>query len=169
MRRDSVPRVIVGVDGSLAGLRAVRVAVVEARQRGAVLHAVRAWRLAPLRPGSPADWHRQVECEAMDFIARAFDEAMGGVPDDVEVVMATALGRPGRALVDYAHDDNDLLIVGSGQRSWWRRLFRSSTARYCAPRACCPVLVVPLDAFARAARREGISRAVRRDLTILSR
>ncbi len=168
MRRDRAPRVIVGIDESLAGLRALRVAVTEARSRGAELHAVRVWNFEPAWRGSPAGWYRQVEHEAEEVIGRAFDEAMGGVPEEIEVVTATLMGRPGRVLIDYAHGDDDLLVLGSGQRSWWRRLFRSSTTRYCAPRAWCPVLVVPLDGFARTAYREGLKRAVQRELPILS-
>lgn len=169
MRCDRVPRVIVGVDDSLAGLRALRLAVAEARRRHAVLHAVRVWNFEPAWRGSPAGWYKQIEREAVELIARAFGEAMGEVPDDVEVVTATPMGRPGRVLIDYAHGDDDLLVLGTGQRRWWRRLFRSSTARYCAPRAWCPVVVVPPDAFARTASREGLKRAVQRDLATLSR
>jgi nucleotide-binding universal stress UspA family protein len=169
MRRDRVPRVIVGVDSSLAGLRALRVAVAEARRRRAVLHAVRVWNFDPAWRGSPRGWYAQIEQEAADLLRRAFAEAMGGVPGDLEVITATPIGRPGRVLIDYAHGDDDLLVLGCDQRRWWRRLFRRSTAKYCASRAWCPVLVVPLDTFARTASREGLKRTVKRELPILSR
>lgn len=44
---DRPGRVIVGVDTGLAGLQALRVAVTEARIRGAALHAVRTWQPTP--------------------------------------------------------------------------------------------------------------------------
>jgi nucleotide-binding universal stress UspA family protein len=155
---------VVGVDGTLAGLRALRVAVAEARRRGAVLHAVRVWNFDPAWRGSPDDWYRQIEREAVAAINQAFAEAMGGLPGDLQVITATPMGYPWRVLVDYAHRDDDLLVLGAGPRRWWRRLTRRSTAKYCVARAWCQVLVVPLDAFARTASRESL----KRDLSMLS-
>jgi len=160
-------RVIVGIDGSLAGLRALRLAVAEARRRGAVLHAVRVWNFNPAWRGTPAGWYGELERQATDELADAFAAAMGGVPSDIEVVKATPMGVPGRVLVEYAHRDGDLLVVGCSPRRWWQRLRRGSTARYCATRAQCLVLVVPLDEFARDVTRHGLRRAVRRDLPAL--
>lgn len=165
MRGQRASRVVVGVDGTLAGLRALRVAVAEARRRGAVLHAVRVWNFEPAWRGSPDGWYRQVEREAADAIHRAFAEAMGGLPGDLQVITATPMGYPGRMLVDYAHRDDDLLVLGAGPRRWWRRLTRRSITKYCVARAWCQVLVVPLDAFARTASRESL----KRDLAALSR
>jgi nucleotide-binding universal stress UspA family protein len=160
--------VIVGVDESLAGLRALRSAVTEARRRGAVLHAIRVWNFNPAWRGNPAGWYQEIEREAADTLDRAFAEAMGGIPGDLKVVVGTPMGRPDRVLIEYAHDDHDLLVLGCSQRRWWRRLLHRSTAKYCASRALCPVLVVPLDAFARTASQEGLKRAVRRDLPALT-
>lgn len=143
-----------GVDKSLAGLRALRVAVAEAHRRHAVLPALRVWNFNPGWRGTPDGWYQEIEREAADALDRAFAEAMGGVPRDLEVVTATPKGPPGQVLVDYAHRDDDLLVLGCRQRPRWRRLFHWSIARQCASHALCPVLVVPLDAFARAACRE---------------
>jgi nucleotide-binding universal stress UspA family protein len=168
MRHERPPRVIVGVDESLAGLRALRLAVTEARRRGAVLHAIRVWNFNPAWGSTPGDWYQEIEREAADTLERAFTEAMGGIPGDLKVVVGTRMGHPGRVLVDYAHGDRDLLVLGCTPRRWWRRLLRRSIANYCASQAWCPVLVVPLDAFARAASQEGLKRAVRRDLPALT-
>ncbi|MFD9480493.1 universal stress protein [Streptomyces nojiriensis] len=45
--------------------------------------------------------------------------------------------------MDTARDPEDLLVVGTGSRTVWRRLVRPSVARYCVAHAACPVLAVP--------------------------
>jgi nucleotide-binding universal stress UspA family protein len=168
MQRQTGGRVIVGVEDSLAGLRALRVAVAEARWRGAALHALRSWNLNPSGQGASVAWYDQLERAAAATITEAFDNAMGGIPDDVEVVTATVIGPAGRALVRYADRDDDTLVLGAARRHWMLRLVRRSVARYCVARAQCPVLIVPPDAFARRARREGMARAIRRGLPSLT-
>lgn len=162
MSGDRITRVIVGVDESVAGLRALRLAVTEARRRPAVLHAVRACQLNPGWAATLAAANGQFDRDERAHVARAFADAMGGFPGDITVVITVLPEAPGIALVSYAHRDDDLIFVGSGQRGWLRRLFRPSVSRYCAAHARCPVVVVPPDAFARAVTREGMARAVRR-------
>jgi len=161
---DSAGRVVVGVDSSVAGLRALRLAVAEARRRGAELHAIRVWN------GSGA-WETGSEChynarqvQAAAELSMAFTATMGRVPDDIEVVAMAAAGRPGPMLVAYAHRDEDLLFVGTSQRGWLRWLCRRSTARYCVAHAACPVVAVPPDTFARTASPRRLARAISRDL-----
>jgi nucleotide-binding universal stress UspA family protein len=149
MPRVNAGRVVVGVEDSLAGLRALRVAVAEARRRGAALHALRAWTVSLSRAGSPGVWCDELRDVAADRVVAAFDKAMGGAPDDLEVVAGTLVGPPGKALVDYAHRDDDLLVVGATQGNRLLRLVRASVPRYCVAHAQCPVLVVPPDTFAR--------------------
>jgi nucleotide-binding universal stress UspA family protein len=161
-------RIVVGVDPSLAGLRALRLAVAEARRRGAVLHAVRAWNFNPVWDASLLFWYEEMEQDAADTIVRAFGEAMGGVPKDIRVVPVTVRGTPATGLVDYARRDDDLLFVGCSRRRGLRGLARRTTATQCATHARCPVVVVPPDAFTRDACREGIRRAIRRDLPVLT-
>ncbi len=168
MQRVNGTRVIVGVEDSLAGLRALRVAVAEARRRGAVLHAVRTWIHNPSRGGDLGVCYEELERAAADEIISVFDKTMGGLPADVDVVTATVVGPPGRTLVRYADRDDDTLVVGATCGPWVLRVLRPSVPRYCVARAQCPVLVVPPDAFARQARREGLARAIRRDLPTLT-
>jgi nucleotide-binding universal stress UspA family protein len=157
-------RVIVGVDGSLAGLRALRVAVAEARRRGAALHALRAWPYES-SVGLVGDmWARAAREAAADAIVGVFAEAMGGVPDDIVVRGVVVNGSPGLALVGYADRDDDLLVVGCGQHGRLGRLLRRRVGRYCAVHASCPVLMVPPDAFAREAARRRISRDLVQEL-----
>ncbi|WP_432839905.1 universal stress protein [Dactylosporangium sp. CA-092794] len=168
MRQVNGGRVVVGIEDSLTGLRALRVAVAEARRRGAQLHALRSWTLPSSGAGATGSWYDELERAASAEIIVAFDKTMGGVPRDVEVVTRTVLGRAGKELVRYADRDDDTLVVGAQDGGRLRRLLRRSVSRYCVGHARCPVLVVPPDTFARQARREGMDRAIRRDLSTLN-
>lgn len=148
-----VRRVIVGVDGSVGSVRALRRGVAEARLRGATVYAVFAW----TPPGGEVtdrrapDAHLRLfwEMAAWERLLKTWNESLGGFPSDVEVRLLVARGAPGRALVSLADDENDLLVIGAGRRSPLRRAFVASVARHCAARACCPVLVVPPSPLAR--------------------
>lgn len=167
MRHEHSGRVIVGIDGTVAGLRALRLAVTEARRRDLPLHAVRAlntdtkWYAGYGIPHD--DWRR----EAAETIRAAFAATLGGVPEDIEVACEAVIAPPGRALVDYASRDADVLFVGTSQRNWLRRAFRGSVARYCVAHAHCPVVAVPPDTFARVASSRDLVRALNRDLNTL--
>ena len=155
-------RVVVGVSESPAGLRALRAAVEQARILDRELLAVRAFATtererpqsaaAATLPGcESADLWSQTpriavdtgEKDASRVIERAFGHAMGGVPDDDPAVHPTVrLGRPGPVLVEAAHLEDDLLVIGATTPQWRRQLGRS-TARYCTFYAACPVLLIP--------------------------
>jgi nucleotide-binding universal stress UspA family protein len=159
-------RVIVGVDGSLNSLRALREAVVEARRRDARLIVIHvrapAHSSAPIGvigildpspcPGQQTNCSRDREAEVL--IARCIDEGLGDKPADVELSIHVAVGTPHTALVHQVWRDDDLLVVGTRNRSRWAHPWRQSVGRYCVAHARCPVLVVPPDDFARAMRRE---------------
>jgi len=158
------PRVVVGVDESLAGLRALRSAVEEARRRNAQLHAIRVWMFNGTARSAYQliDQHRQA---AIASVETAFVEAMGGVPFDLDVVLQVmAGGNPGQILVQAASRDDDLLVVGATGGSPLLRFLRRSVPRYCVKKAGCPVLVVPPTAFARQSRHHSVVKDVERDL-----
>ncbi|HEV7976916.1 universal stress protein [Amycolatopsis sp.] len=144
---DCVQRVIVGVDGSVGSLRALRRGLAEARLRGSVLYAVLAWtppggEIADRR--SPSAHLRPLwERSAWERLQKACGDALGGFPPDVKIRLLVARGTPRRALAALADHETDLLVVGAGRRNPVRRVFAGSVARYCAAHACCPVLVVP--------------------------
>jgi nucleotide-binding universal stress UspA family protein len=167
MGGQSGTRVIVGIQESIAGLRALRLAVAETRQRGAVLHAVRVRRPVPLASGTGVALPpSESVCEAQDEVFQAFAAAMGRVPADIEVFIIVKDGEPGAALTAHADRDDDLLVVGVGRRGLVRRLFSGSVARYCLSHAACPVLAVPPDQFSQSAQK--LARALHRDLSQLS-
>jgi nucleotide-binding universal stress UspA family protein len=163
MASDKASRVIVGVDEGLAGLHALRCAVTEARRRRGTLLAVRVWSIGlAWPPGGPA-WQEEMSQEAMMAAGRAFTAAMVEPPRDVVVRVATVQGAPGPELVRLADRDDDLLVVGSGQRKLFGRMSHGSTARYCAGHAGCPVLVVPPHALARAGTTRALSQQLLRE------
>jgi len=140
-------RVIAGVSGSVRSLGALRAGVAEARSNGAELVAVLAWapsggEFAYVRAPCPL-LLQLCEEAAKERIREAFDDALGGLPDDVAVQMLVVRARPGPVLVEYADKPDDLLVVGCGGRSMLSSALHGSVTRYCVAHARCPVLAVP--------------------------
>ncbi|WP_020140579.1 universal stress protein [Streptomyces sp. 351MFTsu5.1] len=132
-------RVVVGVGEQQA---AVRFAAEEARQRGAVLEAVRAWRCPahessdhPLLTGEPARLHEQQASEVLE-------KALLDVPDDVEVHRRTVEGHARTVLVD-ASRDAGLLVLGARRRQRHFGLQLGRVAHGVLHQADCPVVIVP--------------------------
>jgi nucleotide-binding universal stress UspA family protein len=148
-----VPRIFVGVHGALGSLHALRRAVVETRRRDGVLYSVIAW----TPPGGemidrrvPEPHLRRVwTSAAMRTLRAAWDDAFGGIPDDLPVQLCAEQGTPGRVLTGLADSDDDLIVVGAGRPNPVRRALRPCVARYCVAHATCPVLVVPRSSLAR--------------------
>jgi nucleotide-binding universal stress UspA family protein len=152
-------RVVVGVGESPAGLQALRYAVAEARRRGSVLHVVRV-----LQYGSDVYglYPSRLAEDASGVIQRAFDEALGGLPPDLEAEMIVVDGAVGPRLVAQATNDGDLLVVGASSRHRWARpIF--TVAGHCVRLALCPVVVVPPPALAREGGVRALRRAIRRE------
>ncbi|WP_316780750.1 universal stress protein [Streptomyces sasae] len=154
-------RVLVGVSGSPGSLTALCRAVGEARRRGAELWPVLAWEPPggdPLARRSPAasqlipEWERLTRERLLAALCDVFGSADTGLAGQALV----ARGAPGRALVEIADRDDDLLVVGTGRRALLRRVLRPSVGRYCLAHAACSVLAVPpspLEAALAAAHR----------------
>jgi len=159
MGRADRTRVIVGLDGSLASMRALHRAVREARARDAELHVVHArpsarpdHYQAAFRAGGPRP-DEVLDRQAEALIDRTLEDALGGPPPDVPVERRVVVGKPRRALAHLGWRDDDLLVVGTRSRGRLSRLFRRSVSRYLVAHAQCPVLVVPPDSFVRAMQR----------------
>ena len=152
-----VRRVIVGVSGSPASIRALRYAADFARGDEAALVAVLAW----VPPGgdladrrAPSVYMRQIwQRAASQRLLEALGSAWGGIPEGVTVERVVVRGQAGPALVEVADTPDDLLVVGAGARGLLARAWRGKVARYCLTRAQCPVLAVPPSPLAGQARR----------------
>lgn len=133
------PRVVVAVENTFAGYAAVRVAVGLARGSRMPLQAISA---SVALMGASAD-----------AIEAAFQEAMAGVPTDIDLTRTVCHSSPSTALAEQASDPRDLIVVGDDARSGLRGLWNGSTARNVLPYARCQVLVVPAPEMQRSTRR----------------
>ncbi|MFF7988739.1 universal stress protein [Kitasatospora xanthocidica] len=146
----AAPRVVVGVSGSLGSLAALHRGVAEARERGAELLPVLAWE----PPGGEFGYRRSpcpplltaVRETAEQRLQAALDAAFGGADPGVPLRPVVIRGETGPALVHVADRPGDLLVLGRSGGPLRRRLRRSVPA-YCARRAGCPVLTVPVPAL----------------------
>lgn len=144
---DEVPRIFVGVHGSIGSLHALRRAVAETRQRNGVLYSVIAW--SP--PGGEGLDRRLPEpslrrvwtAAALKSLRGAWNDCFGGVVRDIPVHLRAERGHAGWVLTELAAAETDLIVVGAGRPNPLRRLLRTSIPRYCLAKATCPVLVVP--------------------------
>lgn len=151
--RDRPGRVVVGVDGSLGSLEALRQAIRCGRKIGYALEVVRVWQ------PTVCSYTRSDFCITNPDVARyqrqCLDEslthALGGRPDDIEIHTRVRAweGNSGKVLTRFADRTNDLLIIGSSRRGWLSGLSRGSVGRYCVRHAQCALLVVPLPEFAK--------------------
>lgn len=152
-------RVIVGVSGSPGCLPALRYAAEVARAHQAPLIPVIAW----LPPGgevadrsTPSPVLRQVWADAArQRMHAALQAAFGGPPPDVTTQPQIIRGEPGRSLVRVATRETDLLVIGTGRRSWAARLWHAGVSRYCLAHAQCPVLAIPPSPLDRELSRLG--------------
>ncbi|MFJ6618705.1 universal stress protein [Kitasatospora sp. NPDC091335] len=163
------PRVVVGVSGSLASLAALHRGVAEARDRGALLVPVLAWE----PPGGEHGYRRSpcppllaaVREAAEQRLRDALDAAFGGTDPGVPLRPVVIRGDTGPALLHVADRPDDLLVLGHAGGPL-RRGLRRAVPGYCARRAGCPVLTVPVPELLRDLRRmETAHRRTRRHLS----
>jgi len=147
-------KMVVGVDGSLGGLKALHWALEEARLRDASLSVVHAW-MVPLIDALPEPWvigspplgpsddevHDHLEIAAENVLAASVDEARSAEPE-LEIRGELAEAHPASALLEAARDA-DLLVVGSRGRGGFSGLLLGSVSAQCVHHASCPVVVVP--------------------------
>ncbi|MCP2341643.1 universal stress protein [Actinomadura rupiterrae] len=149
VRPEGGPRVVVGVDDSPGARCALSWAIGEARLRGLALLVVHA---APLPPHVSAAG--QIGCgitEALraagaELIARTLGEVAGGTPHGVQMTALALVGEPGATLVRLARDD-DILVVGHGDRSLLSRIIRPSVRLHCARRTRATLVCVRPPSF----------------------
>jgi nucleotide-binding universal stress UspA family protein len=132
-------RILVGISGSRASLKAAERALVLSRDYGSQLHGVTAVDVpveSSLRYGVMNEaWQRGIE--ALD----AFTMVAGS--RDYPVVTALREARPDKCLLRYAEEqDIQLIVLGSHGHSWVNELFLDTVIERVASNSTCPVLVV---------------------------
>jgi nucleotide-binding universal stress UspA family protein len=134
-------RVLVGIDGSPASIKAFRWAMRYAERTGASIDAVHVWQV-PTVYGSP------IEMVPGENFAETGQRALEGTVDhelggrtDLEVRRIAQGGYPPRVLVERSADA-DLLVVGSRGQGGFKGALLGSVSMRCVTHAACPVVVV---------------------------
>jgi nucleotide-binding universal stress UspA family protein len=138
-------RIVVGVDGSSGGQRALQWAVHEAAARGGTVQAVTAWSWDGIEI---TPWVSANPQEAKERAASALARTVESVPahDRVGVTIATEVveGRAADVLTAAARSA-DLLVLGSHGHSRIRHTVLGSVTDECVRKASCPVVVIPVS------------------------
>ncbi|NUT18916.1 MAG: universal stress protein [Hamadaea sp.] len=135
-------RIVVGVDGSEAGRRALRWAATEAEARGGTVQAITVWNwdgtgsFAPMAT-SPAEERDRAQA----VLAREIDPVVTDFPT-VTIAADIIEGHPARELTRAARDA-DLLALGSHGHSRLHQAVLGSISDECVRVATCPVVVLP--------------------------
>ena len=127
--------IVVGVDGSIDGQRALDWALGEARHHAAELVAVHAWEYSSGMYTLPSDAKDTASHILSDCLAKADTHG-------VKVRTRLVEGRPVVTLVREAVAA-DMLVVGSRGRSVIAAVMLGSVSTGCVHHATCPVVVVP--------------------------
>jgi nucleotide-binding universal stress UspA family protein len=135
--------IVVGVDGSEGGRRALDWAVAEAANRGGAVQAVIAWRWdgVELDPHTvrPDETRKHAEAILARELAALQARHGTGHPVAAEVVE----GRPAQVLADAARAA-DLLVLGSHGHNRLRHTVLGSVSEEVIRLAPCPVVVIPV-------------------------
>ncbi len=133
-------RIVVGIDGTDSGLRAVRWALHEAAARGGTVQAVTAWTWDG--PDIPAATSPDAQRErARGILARTVDGLT--VPAGVTLATESVEGRAADVLSE-ASRDADLLVLGSHGHGRLHQAALGSVSEACVRKATCPVVVLPV-------------------------
>lgn len=137
--------IVVGVDGSEAGVNALRFALAEAKIRGAELKVVSAWRVPPA--AYETGW-APVPLDISDFeqtghhaVEASLDQA-NAKDSGISLTTIVRQGQPAEVLVAEARGA-ELLVVGSRGLGGFRGLLLGSVSQQCSHHAPCPVVIVP--------------------------
>jgi nucleotide-binding universal stress UspA family protein len=133
-------RVVVGVDGSPGGMRALAWAAREARLRNATLEVVH---VAFFRHEASEVFAPGILHDEASALVEAVNRAEALEPG-IDVVGRVCDPPAAEALIAASHDA-DMLVVGSRGLSALKELTLGSVSRECAHRARCAVVVIPHD------------------------
>jgi nucleotide-binding universal stress UspA family protein len=131
-------RVVVGVDGSEHGNRALRWALDEAEVHGGEVVAVFAWQMPFLDIPGAFD-RSEIEARCKDFLVNAV-AAVEPEPG-VRMSLLVAQGDVTESLL-HASDGADLLVLGSRGRGGFAGLRLGSVSQECVTHATCPVVII---------------------------
>jgi nucleotide-binding universal stress UspA family protein len=146
-------RIVVGVDGSEDGDRALDWAAREAERRDATVQAVIAWTWDGIK-GAVTTNAPDERTRAEEALARSVGAVRIAHPG-VAIAAEAVEGGPARVLTRAARDA-DLLVLGSHGHSRLYHAVLGSVAHECLRLATSPVLVVPVPRPDRTRRRAAV-------------
>jgi nucleotide-binding universal stress UspA family protein len=142
--------IVVGVDGSDGGRRALEWAAREADTRGSAVQAVTAWQWDGMDYTPAIATNPQ---EAKERAARLLDDEINALiarhGSHLPIATEVIEGSPGETLARAA-GSADLLVLGSHGHSRVRHTVLGSVSEACIRSATCPVVVIPVPAPDRA-------------------
>lgn len=140
-------KIVIGLDRSVGGRRALIWALGEASRRGAELHVVTAWHWdgieeAFLGASNPTEAREAAEQHQRE----ALDEALSNVAAQQSPPLVPQVLRGDSAdVLVHAGQDAELLVVAShGRRGRQRRAPLGSVSARVVQHATCPVVIVPV-------------------------
>ncbi|GIJ43625.1 universal stress protein [Virgisporangium aliadipatigenens] len=137
-------KIIVGVDGSDGGRRALRWAIREAADTGVSVEAVTAWHWAGVQdmtvPVTGPDEQRTLAERGQ---SRDIAAIRAELDDAVPVTRVLVRGVPAEVLADAARGAR-LLVLGSHGHGRLHHAVLGSVAEECVRLAACPVVIVPV-------------------------
>jgi nucleotide-binding universal stress UspA family protein len=136
--------IVVGVDGSEGGRRALDWAATEAASRGGAVQAVTAWswdgiEAGPITGANPAEAKARASRMLEREITSLIERRGSGLPVAGEVIE----GRPAKVLTAAARAAA-LLVLGSHGHSRIHHSVLGSVSEECVRKAACPVVVIPV-------------------------
>jgi nucleotide-binding universal stress UspA family protein len=134
-------RIVVGVDGSAGGRRALRWAVAEAAARGGTVQAIMTWSWGDDTP-TQLSTDQEEERRLTEVILRRDMDSVDR-PDGVVVAAEVVQGQAPLVLAAAARDA-DLLVLGSHGHGRRHHSILGSVAESCVRHAVCPVVVIPV-------------------------
>lgn len=150
-------QIVVGVDGSPSGHRALSWAADQARVHKGSIRAVMVYdwmkaQSALLGGRSPVEEQRRVE----DYLTSTLTDVRREFPD-VPIVAETLSGSAGRTLAEAA-GTAELLVVGSRGHGRLHHAVLGSVSEACVRLATCPVVIIPAPVYAREPAAKGAER-----------
>jgi nucleotide-binding universal stress UspA family protein len=136
----TVPRIVVGIDGSESAQAALRWAVRQAKLTGGRVEAIIAWHYPAADGVEPTGSYEDFEADARQVLAEALRAVTGPEPD-VPVLSLVTEGYPGDVLLRAAKGA-ELLVLGRRGRGRLASALLGSVSLHCVRHAHGPVLVL---------------------------
>ncbi|MET0966863.1 MAG: universal stress protein [Nakamurella sp.] len=143
MIEHAAPHIVVGIDGSIESLAALRWALAEASATGGTAEVVHCWQshqMSDILFGSPDELRRGSVCMLQNEVAAACRE----LPRPPHVTQTSRHGRPAAVLTDIANGAT-MLVLGAHGHTDLHDLTHGKVAASCLKHAGCPVVIINDD------------------------